>query len=436
MNNVYKYRGTNIEVEFPLEYKAKEREFRGVWLTSYIDDFKPSPNKEEMMKELTSVLNKMKEYNLNAVIFHVRCTNNSFYKSKRAPIDKNYGTYESFDEWDYLKWFIEECHKNNMEFHAWLNPYRIKSYGFNSDVKKSEIAELYKDYPLNPASKEENILLTYLPNGNHGAVLNPCKEEVQQHIIDVCLEIMENYDVDGIHFDDYFYAKMSDKIEVLIEEDQQDYIEYVQNNPDCKYDINNALDKKNWRRDNINTFIYNLHIRMKEFNEKNNRNVQLGISPTGIYKNGDGSVESGSNTLGQEHYESYLFCDSLKWVKEEWIDYIIPQTYWAFGHPVAGYADISEWWNKAVEGTNVKLYLGMGIYMANNPNSFSWAEEGNYEASNQVLYNCKLKNVLGTCIFDYRDFKVLEDENCVAHNGFKKLKEEYWKEFVHTPNKK
>lgn len=432
----YKYMGTNIDVEFPLEYQAKEKEFRGVWVTPHIGDFKLSDNKEEMIKTLSGVINKMKEYNLNAIIFHVRYINNALYKTKMAPIQKECGTYETFEKWDYLKWFIEECHKNNIEFHAWLNPYRIQGSGFDDSITKEDIVNMYKDYPLNPANDPENILLTHPSKGTRGAILDPAKDVVQQHIIDVCKELMENYDIDAIHFDDYFYAIFTENHDTLNEEDQDDYIAYIEKHKDCGYRVDSVEDKKDWRRENVNKFIHDLHLVIKEYNLKNNKAVQFGVSPTGIYKNGDGSVESGSNTKGQEHYASYLFCDSLKWVKEGWIDYIIPQSYWGFGHPIAGYADVSDWWNKAVEGTGVNLYMGMGIYMTGNPNSYSWAEKGNYEASDQVLYQCKLKNVLGSCIFAYRSIFALEKETNPGYNGFKKLKEEYWKDFVLAPDTK
>ncbi|MBE6124368.1 MAG: hypothetical protein E7184_02350 [Erysipelotrichaceae bacterium] len=429
---MYKYRGTNIEVKFPEEYVRKEKEFRGVWVTPICNDFTPSTNKEEMKSELNRIIKKMKEYHLNAIVFHIRNFNNAYYKTDKAPMDKSFGDFKT---WDYLKWFIKECHKNNIEFHAWLNPYRIKNYGYPADVKEEDVAKEYQDYPLNPASNKDNILITYRNEESRGAILNPCKEEVRKHIIDVCMEVIRNYDIDAIHFDDYFYAQMSPNIDVLAEADQNDYEEYIKLNKNCIHKKDNVEDKKNWRRENVNKFIYDLHCEMKKFNDinKDGRYVQLGISPTGIYKNGDGSVENGSNTLGQEHYESYLFCDSMKWIDNEWIDYIVPQSYWGFSHPTAGFADVSTWWNKAMEGKKTKLYLGMGVYMSNNPKAYSWSEENNYEASNQLLFTSNLENVSGTCIFVFNNFYDLENKESCAYNGLKRIKDEYWTNEVKTP---
>lgn len=429
---MYKYRGTNIEVQFPKEYVRKEKEFRGVWVTPICNDFTPSANKEEMKSELNRIIRKMKEYHLNAVIFHIRNFNNAYYKTDKAPMDENFGDFKT---WDYLKWFIKECHKNNIEFHAWLNPYRIKNYGYPVDVKEEDVAKEYQDYPLNPASDKDNILITYRNEESRGAILNPCKEDVRNYIIDVCMEVIRNYDIDAIHFDDYFYAQMSPNIDVLAEADQNDYEEYIKLNKDCIYKKDDAEDKKNWRRENVNKFIYDLHCEMKKFNDtnKDGRYVQLGISPTGIYKNGDGSIEKGSNTLGQEHYESYLFCDSMKWIDNEWIDYIVPQSYWGFSHPTAGFADVSTWWNKVMEGKKTKLYLGMGVYMSNNPKAYSWSEENNYEASNQLLFSSNLENVSGTCIFVFNNFYDLEKKESCAYNGLKRIKDEYWISEIETP---
>lgn len=428
------YRNTSTPVKIPRQYVAKEEEFRGVWVTSYTGDFSPSSNKNTMMSRLTAVLDKMEEYNMNAIVFHLRATNNAAYKTKMAPIDSKYGTYETFEEWDYLTWFIEECHKRDIEFHAWLNPYRIKSLGYALDASAEDVAAAYADYPLNAASNPDNILMTYRDGTTQGAILNPCKEAVQDYIVDVCLEIMENYDVDAIHFDDYFYAQMSSGVTVLTEPDQDDYEAYINANPNCGYSKSSASNKKQWRRDNVDNFIYKLHLAMTEFNEENKENVQLGIAPTGIYKNGNGSVSSGSNTSGQQHYESYLFCDTKKWVLNEWIDYICPQTYWGFTHSVAGYADVLDWWVKVVEGTDVNLYSGMGIYMSTNYSSaYSWTYDNNYEASLQVLYATKFEKVKGTCIFSYQYIFKLEDPNAKAYNGMMRLKNEYWTEKVPTP---
>ena len=436
------YRNSSTVVQIPVTYESKVNEFRGAWVTSLVGDFSASSNKSTMMNNLTAVLDLLESYNMNAVVFHIRMMNDACYDTDLAPIRNGYGDRSTFASWDYLTWFISECHKRGIEFHAWLNPYRISSNGYSAGVSPEEVAAKYASYPKNPASKAENILVTYRDSSSSGAILNPCKEEVQDYIVDVCLEVMEKYDVDAIHFDDYFYAQLSSNNSFLNEADKADYEAYIDAHPSCGYSKTSSSNKQQWRRDNVDNFIYKLHNAMTEFNQTHHRAVQLGIAPTGIYKNGNGKVTynsdgsittTGSNTNGQTHYSSYLFCDTVKWIRNEWIDYICPQSYWAFTHSSAGYADVVDWWDKVVEGTHVNLYTGMGIYMSTDYTSTSWASEA-YEASNQVLYNTKFNNVKGTCIYVYNRIKRIQnDSTLIAHAGLMRIKNEYWTEYVSPP---
>ena len=151
-----------------------------------------------MIEELTYILDRMEELNMNCLIFHLRANNDAFYQTELAPISGEYGTYETFEEWDYLKWLIKECHKRKIEFHAWLNPYRI-----SSKTTLNDILAKYEDFPANPAHNAENILMT----SSGSAILDPGSPDVKEYLVDVCMEIIKKYDVDAIHFDDYFYME-------------------------------------------------------------------------------------------------------------------------------------------------------------------------------------------------------------------------------------
>lgn len=425
-----KYMNSSTVVQIPNKYIQPDSQLRAAWVSSYAGNFVPSTNQATMKKNLTEVLDVLESYNMNCIIFHIRTHNNAFYRTKLAPISSEYGTYESFTQWDYLEWFIDECHKRGIEFHAWLNPYRIATYGYDLNISTSDIAAEYVNYPENPASNPDNILLTYYQGKSHGAILDPAKPEVQDYVVKVCLEVMQNYDVDAIHFDDYFYAQMSSGITVLTEPDQAEYEAYVDKNGGSK---TNAEAKKNWRRANVDALIKKLHEGMTSFNSQNKRAVQLGISPTGIYRNGNGTKDSGSNTRGQEHYSSYLFCDTKHWVEEEWIDYILPQSYWAFTHSIAGYADVMDWWDKVVDGTNVNLYSGIGLYMATPGSNYSWGTQA-YEVSNQILYTTKLKNCKGVSFYSFTSLKQFgSDTSSVQYKGLQRVKE-YWNQKVGTPS--
>ena len=436
------YRNSSTVVQIPTQYVQSDTQLRAAWVSSMVGSYSPSTNKETMKANLTEVLDVLEFFNMNCIICHIRTHNNAFYRTKLAPIKSNYGTYESMGEWDWLTWFIEECHKRGIQFHAWLNPYRIASNGYSLDATTADVAAQYASYPDNPAHNKDNILLTY-SSGTQGAILDPGRVEVQDYITRVCIEVMQNYDVDAIHFDDYFYAQMSASSAVLSEADQDEYVEYIKNNPSCGYSASSADNKKQWRRDNVDQMIYKLHLAMTEFNKKNNRAVQLGIAPTGIYRNGNGNVTydakgnaitNGSNTAGQEHYSSYLFCDTLKWINNEWIDYIMPQSYWAFTHRVAGYADVMDWWNAVVRYKSVNLYSGIGIYMSEAySSSYSWTSE-NYEVSNQILYTTKLNMCKGVSFYSYNYLmSIYNNSEKVQNLGLHRIKEEYWTYKVACP---
>ena len=431
-DKVITYKGNLVGVEIPTKYIEKDG-LRAAWVSSFINSYKPSTDIETMKSELTFILDTLESFNMNCVIFHIRTHNNAFYKTHLAPIKAEYGTYEDFLEWDYLTWFIEECHKRGIAFHAWLNPYRIALSGYSLETTPEDVASLYKDYPLNPASKKENILMTYPGSGTLGAILNPAKEEVINYIVDVCLEIASNYDVDGIHFDDYFYHKLGETSNILEDIDQLDYELFIDNN-DTNYKKDSEEDKGNWRRDNVNKMVKVIHDALITYNTYNNKNVVFGISPTGIYRSGDGSVESGSLTTSGGHYGKYTFSDSVAWIKNGYIDYIMPQCYTSFDNPNYYFHEITTWWNKVVEGTSVKLYIGMSISKAvDKTYTYSWRTQEN-ELINQLLYLQTLNNVEGVCFFSYTSLKsILSDENNIAYHAFEILKDEMWTRKVDIP---
>ena len=371
------YRGSSTVVQIPNRYEPEKTDFRGAWVSLFVSDMKSYIDEEEWKKEVKSVIAVFKNYNLNAMIFHVRTHNNALYKSELNPVATWFEKVD-FDTFDPLEYLIDECHKVGIEFHAWMNPYRISTLTTDILEASSNGQYLAEKLPsVNPAAKTSNLI-----NGSSGVILNPGLPTVRDFIVDTCMEVVENYDVDAIHFDDYFYISGTN--------DSDTYAKY---NP-------KGLSLANWRREQVNLFIEQLHDAMTEYNLANNKAVQLGISPSGIYKNGNGSVSSGSNTSGFAHYGDYLYSDTYKWAKEGWIDYLLPQSYWAFEHPTAGYADVMIWWNKAFEGLDCLLYSGIGVYMADG-NNYSWTKN-KQELTNQLKYLMTLENVDGYSIYSFK----------------------------------
>ena len=443
--NFLTYIRSTTNVMIPDSYEQQDTYLRGIWVTpkdgSNIGNIKTTNGrtKEQAIKdykaEVIQIFDVMEYYNLNALIFHIRVDNDAIYYSDMNPWSDWFTTYGVDPGWDPLEFVIDECHKRGYEFHAWMNPYRIKAA---SNYTIGELSDMIRRAcPKNIGANVEYLLGE--PDG--GAILNPGIPEVRKFIVDTCMEVIEKYDVDAIHFDDYFYSDLgangalSGSNSILKEADQVTYEKYK----GSKYNLNSATDKANWRREQVDTFIHDLSIAMRAYNESHNRHVQLGISPSGVWKSGDGKVTYNENgdaitngsttTTTFEHYGVYLFSDTLKWINEEWIDYIMPQMYWGFTHPSAGFADLCDWWSKVVKYKNVLLYSGMGIYMAETPGSnYSWGKDYE-EAYNQILYVTKLKTVSGTVFYNYGYLKkaYLGDNSSLFGRGMKLVKE---KEFT------
>ncbi|MFA5542399.1 MAG: family 10 glycosylhydrolase [Bacilli bacterium] len=407
------YRNSTTQVMIPTEYTARTTEFRGVWVSPLVNDINRFTSKEQYMRELNLVLDTMEFYKLNTIVFHVRILNDALYDSDLNP-QSTYTNMVDYDEWDHLEWLIGEVHRRGMEFHAWLNPYRIDNRATTMNAVKAK----YINFPNNPANKDENVIL-----GSSGAILNPGEPAVREFVIDTVMEVIEKYNVDAIHFDDYFYASMP------YDADLATYNKYKANS--------STNDIHDWRREQVDLFIQNLSQTIRDYNSSNGRFVQLGISPTGIWRNGNGQVTydsngtaitSGSNTAGQEHYALYLYANSKKWVDEEWIDYITPQSYWSFELPAAPYADVVDWWAKVVKNKNVNLYTGMGLYRRFSGDSGGSWETNPMEAANQVLYNSKHSDIRGSIIFNYRYLNTAK-----TVSGVQTILNDYWTNPIITP---
>ena len=397
------YLDTNIKVEVPTEYVQKTTEFRGVWVSAFagdIGDFNGS--KEDFQSELLTVLDNMERYNLNTIVFHVRTHNDAMYDTNLAPKSSHIAN-ANFHEWDYLTWFIDECHKRGIEFHAWMNPYRISS----RTISMNEILNKYSKFFRNPARKAENVLI-----GDGGAILDPGSPEVQQYLVDVCMEVIKKYDVDAIHFDDYFYMKGID--------DKATFEKYHE-----QYHTNNT---EEFRRLQVDKFIEELSKAMYDYNIKNHKAVQLGISPSGVYRNGgytteykydeNGTLVSplASNSRGYAHYDGPLYSDVKKWIDNEWIDYVVPQLYGSFENKGSRYCDLVDWWSHVVRNKKVNFYPGIGIYKTCDHSDTGWNTKGLKTFESTLLYNQKWDEVKGFCLYQYRTIKNVGQTNAdLAH---------------------
>ncbi len=369
-----KFGGTNEYVTINSEYIYEETQFRGVWVSNFAGDANSFTTEAAFKKEMNSILDTMERFHMNALIFHVRTHNNALYNSNLNP-KASYWTRVNFEKFDPLEWLINECHLRGIEFHAWMNPYRVKS------SSNTYITGSYSS--ANPASNPDNLL-----KGNSVTILDPGKEVVKSFLINTCLELVSKYNVDAIHFDDYFYIDGCD-----------DSKTYQENNP-------NGLSLADWRRENVNEFIRRLSTQLKAFNLRTGRAVQLGIAPSGQWKSGNGvvtydsegkSITTGSIGNGFSSYGDYLYADTKLWVDNGWIDYICPQCY----HDMqgGGFLEITDWWNKVCKYSKVNLYIGMGYYGPSN----SWGDPD--ELKNELYWMNKQDKIQGFALYCYRTLK-------------------------------
>lgn len=362
------------EETFTVDYNLK-REARAVWVSALVGDISKFSSKSQYQGEIERILDNMEKLNLNIMIFHIRIYNDALYESKYNSWSSLYSTNPS---WNALPWIIEECHKRGIEFHAWMNPYRVTSgsYGSLSDVAKR--------FPnSNAASNPANLV-----KGSTNIILNPGIPAVQNFLVDVCMEVVEKYDVDAIHFDDYFYVKNVD--------DRATYLEYG---------VGETIE--DFRRESVNKFIRKLSKSIANYNEKNNKTVELGISPTASWANGDGvvtydengkAISNGSKGITQGHYGDYLYCDTLLWVNEGLIDYILPQCYIGTSEGNELFYGTVDWWSKVCKYSRTKLYIGIGIYRASS--SGDWSDVN--ELKKQFDFMSKYDNISGFSLYSYR----------------------------------
>lgn len=303
-----------------------KREFRAAWIQSVNGQFRGVPT-EQLKKTLISQLNSLQDAGINAIIFQVRPEADALYASQFEPWSRFLtGVQGKVPEpyWDPMQFMIVECHKRGMEFHAWVNPYRVKT------TLKSELAPTHV-YNIHP-----EWFVTY----GDQLYFDPALPESRRHICMVVSDIVSRYDVDAIHMDDYFYP-------------------YPVKGKDFPDDASFArygggfTNKADWRRSNVNVLIKKIHETVREIKPW----VKFGVSPFGIYRN-ESSDPLGSKTKGLQNYDD-LYADVLLWAREGWIDYNIPQIYWQIGHPVADYETLVKWWAKNSE--NRPLFIGQSV---------------------------------------------------------------------------
>ncbi|NTW05258.1 MAG: family 10 glycosylhydrolase [Peptococcaceae bacterium] len=296
---------------------------KAVWMATIFNiDFPSSKSDVAAQKnEYINKLDKLAAAGINTIVVQIRPKADALYKSEINPwSDVLTGTQGKDPGYDPLSFMIGEAHKRGISFYAWLNPYRITTVG-------TSLTSLYAKHP---ARKHPDWVLSY----NNALFYNPESQGVKTHIVATVSEIVKNYDVDAIVFDDYFYPS---------------------NYPLPPGEGKDGAIANN-RRQSINDLIQRVSAVIKS----SGKTTLFVVSPTGIWKNKTSDL-SGSDTTGNQSYYS-VYADTRTWIKNNWIDYVVPQIYWQVGHKGADYETLVKWWSNEVKGSKVKLSIGQGIY--------------------------------------------------------------------------
>jgi uncharacterized lipoprotein YddW (UPF0748 family) len=350
-----------------------KREHRGAWIATYANIDWPSSSTlsaTAQQNELIAILDHHKRAGINVVYLQVRSQCDALYSSAIEPWSAVLsGTQGNNPGYDALQFAIAECRKRGIEVHAWFNPYRaIANFANINNFATNHVARVHPEWLLSYGSLR---------------VLNPGLPAVQQYILSVVEDVLNRYDVDGIHYDDYFYPYPQTGVPFY--NDTLTYQTYG----------TGFANIDDWRRSNIDSLIKKTYDRVKTIKPW----VKYGVSPFGIWQNQSASA-LGSATSGLQSY-SATYSNSRKWMEQNWVDYMTPQIYWSIGFTAANYQVLANWWNNNAFGRQV--YTGNAIYKVNADADANWTNPS--QIPDQLRLNRSLANVLGSCFYNTKTFR-------------------------------
>lgn len=343
-----------------------KREVRAAWLTTVSNtDWPKSTVQTTQKNNMIAILDSYKELGINTVYFQARSLSDAMYKSNLVPWATILtGTYNQApaNNFDPLQFVIDEGHKRGMEVHAWLNPYRVAT-----------TVSSYNSLPTTHPAKQANIRVV-----TNSAVhyLDPGLSAVRNHINQVIMEIVNNYDIDGIHFDDYFYqANIGTQDDLTLTEEPRGYT---------------SAQKDDWRRNNITLLITETNAAIKAQKPW----VKFGVSPSGIYRSKTTQYPTGSETgTGTTQHFSTHYADTRLWLEQSYLDYLTPQVYWYQGQTNSDFSKLIPWWNGI--NTNRHITIGIAAYKVGDVNQGAFNTNANEisQQINLVRGNTNLKGV-------------------------------------------
>jgi uncharacterized lipoprotein YddW (UPF0748 family) len=375
---------------------AQTAEFRGVWIATVENIDWPSKrglSTDEQKREFIALLDMHRKNGMNAIVMQIRPAADAFYPSELEPwseyLTGKQGRAPS-PYYDPLQFMIEETHRRGMEFHAWINPYRAVFNTARSSVAANHPTRLYPDW-----------FVDYGDASRTTRYFNPGIPQVQDFVTRVIRDIVKRYDVDGIHFDDYFYP----------------YPVSGKDFPDAKayQRYGNGMPKDQWRRSNVDSIIAKVGRAIKQEKPW----VKFGISPFGVWRNKRDDPE-GSDTKALTNYD-HLYADILLWLRKGWIDYVVPQLYWEIGHERADFQTLINWWSEHTYGRH--CYIGLAPYRANSNDA--WRDKT--QLTRQIQLTRTTPNIQGQVYFSSKS--LLNNPNGWNDS----LQQNYYRQPVPTP---
>lgn len=351
--------------------------FRGAWIATVANIDWPSEqavgNTEAQKAEMVWLLDSLESIGINAIVFQVRPTSDALYFSELEPVSHwltgKQGSWKEQEPWDPLEWTIEQAHMRHMEVHVWLNPFRV-------NLAKTDTAMLAPDHIMR---RHPEWFWCYAQQW----YFDPGLDITREWICTIVQDIVDRYDIQAIHMDDYFYPYPSGKLQLP---DAKTFEQYPRG----------FTDIRDWRRNNVNLVIEEISRSIRECKDS----VQFGISPFGVWRNASVDSTGSATQAGIANYDN-LYADIRLWIKNGWIDYVLPQVYWEIGKKVADYEILAHWWANEVKGTKCRLYIGMAPYRLEGASSKTPWGQGN-EIGRQMHLNRTIPEITGECFYSTR----------------------------------
>lgn len=352
-----------------------KREFRAVWIATVENIDWPSKKGLpviDQQREIVAMFDQHQQTGLNAVVVQIRSAADAFYAKSSEPWSEWLTGQQGLAPepfYDPLEFMIEQAHQRGLEFHAWFN------------LDRATFSKTASVAPTNIVYRKPEWMLTY----GGRKLFNLGIPAVRSYIASIVANVVREYDVDGIHFDDYFYP-YAEAGQILQDE--------------AAYQANfNGMSKADWRRDNVNKLV----VELRDSIRANKPWVKFGISPFGIWKNQASDPEGSATNGGQSYYD--IYADTRKWIREGLIDYVVPQVYFSSEFGRVPYKTLVEWWTRNCSAGNCQLYIGHGAYRVGHGSERDPGWWRATEFPNQMRYNRQQQAVLGSVFFSAKNLQ-------------------------------